>query len=160
MPTLPGDGDERAKRIAEGVTLIAAGNSERWSARQVAIPKTTLHDAYHRIRSAQSDQEREALDQELISHAILNASLAAQEVSRRLSDPTQLAKVPTKDLTYVYGVNVDKVATKRRWSRPEDQGTGDFLSRLGQALTRVRAVTVEIADPAEQAVDVTPSEQG
>jgi hypothetical protein len=148
--------EERRKRIAEGIALIAAGNSERWAARQVDIPKTTLRRAYERIRSAKTDQEKETLDNELIAHAILNANLAGQELTRRLSDPVELKKAQIRDLTQVYGVNVDKVAHKRRWARPEDQGTEDLLHKLTESMTRIRRVTVEINDPADEAVDVTP----
>ncbi len=163
-PTLPGATDsekckERQQAIAEGIALIGAGNSERYASRAVGVPKTTLHDAYLRVRSATSDQERETLDQELIGYAIVNASLAAQELGRRLSDPPRLAKISERDLNVIYGVHVDKLALKRRWSRPEDQGAEGWLGQLAQGLSRLRRVTIELPDPVEQAVDVSPTSQ-
>ena len=162
-PTLPGATDaekreEKQQAIAEGIALIAAGNSERYASRAVGVAKTTLHEAYLRIRSAQSDQEREALDQELVSYAVVNASLAAQEIGRRLSDPARLSKIDAKTLTTIYGVHTDKVALKRRWARPEDGGNAsDFLNKLAQGLSRIRTVTVQLEDPADTAIDITPA---
>ena len=149
---------ERKQAIAEGIALIAAGNSERWAAAQTGIPKTTLRRAYARIRSAKTDLEKEELDQELVGYAVLNASLAAQELGRRLSDPARLSVIDTKTLTTVYGVSTDKVALKRRWARPEDSGSAaDFLNKLAQGLSHIRTVTVQLEDPADEAVNITPT---
>ena len=144
---------ERQNAIAEGIAMIASGHSRSAAARETGIARSTLNAAYARILAASSDSQREQLDQEIISHAVIAANLAGLEINRRLADPAMIAAITTKELAVIGGISTDKVALKRRWARPEDAGSEDFLQAFAATASRVRKVTVELDDPA---IDVTP----
>ena len=130
--------------------------SRKAVARQTGIPTTTLYDARKRAESAKTDTAKAELDSLVIGHAYVIAQLAGERIAQDIADGNL---TPAQRLT-AYGVAVDKIATYRRWHRPEDQASDAFLAHLGQALARVRTVTVQLADPIDTAVNVTPEPSG
>ncbi len=156
-PTLPAEQDERERILAEGVAMIASGSTYREAQTATGLSTSVLHRYYTRICSQGTEQQKEELDSRIVSRAILNADLAGEELSRRLTDSGQLEKMTARDLGTIYGINADKLALKRKWSKPEETASDGFLDKLAQGMSRIRKVTVELEDPAERAIDITPT---
>ena len=155
MP-LPKDSEakrDRAKLLAHAVLLLDSGMPRKAVARQTGVPATTLYDAHKRASSAKSDTAKSELDALVISHAYVIAQLAGEQIAQDIAD----GKLTPAQRLNAYGVAVDKIGSYRRWHRPEESGSDAFLAHLGQALSRVRSVTVELADPIDIATDITPN---
>ena len=143
---------DRAKLLAHAILLLDSGMPRKAVARQTGIPSTTLYDAHKRASSAKSDTSKAELDELVISHAYTIAQLAGERIAQDIAD----GKLSPGQRLAAYGVAVDKIAAYRRWNRPDDVASDAFLSHLGQALSRVRSVTVHLADPIDTARNITP----
>ena len=160
-PMLPAEQEAaqaaREKRIGQGIAMLSDGATYREAQAATGLSTSVLHRYFERICSGDSEPEKNKIDGRIVAYAAVNATLAGEEISRRLSDPEKLEKITERDLTTIYGVHTDKVATKRRWSRPDDTAGEDFLGKLAAGLSRVKSVRIEINDPADKAIDVTPT---
>ncbi len=160
---LPGEAEkqkeDRAQKIAQGIAMLSDGRSYRQAQAATGLALSTLHRNYARICTGSSEREKEALDAHIVAHAYTIADLAAAEITARLEAPEKRSRMTLRELTTGFGVATDKIALRRQWSRPQDQGTEGWLGHLASALSRVRSVTIEVADPADVALDVTPPSQ-
>lgn len=152
-----GELTHRQRQLAVGVSLLEDGVPEREAAAAVGLAKTTLRDAYQRLRSGLPDREsalKEA-DNRILDHSIVIAEAAASQLAEsiyrgEITDHKQLA--------IVGGIYLDKVSKIRGYDRNQAVAGGAFeqvLERLSD-LNLQAQITVSPADPASKAVDVTP----
>ena len=143
---------ERAKLLAHAILLLDSGVSRQAVSRSTGIARTTLFNAHKRSTSAKTDTAKAELDALVIGHAYTIAQLAGEQIAQDIAD----GRLSPAQRLNAYGVAVDKIAAYRRWNRPEDVASDSFLAHLGSALSRVRSVTVQLADPVDLARNVTP----
>ncbi len=156
---LPGEAEkqkeDRAQKIAQGIAMLSDGKSYRQAPAKTGLALSVLHRHYAGVCSHGTEREKEALDAHIVAHAYHIADLTALEITSRLEAPEKRSRMTLRELTTGFGVATDKIAARRQWSRPQDQGTEGWLGALAGALSRVRSVTVQLEDPV---VDVTPSQ--
>ena len=149
---------EHKAKIAEALVLVSQGHTLTYAAKATGLSRPTVTHHYRKIVTTGSEKDKLGLDGIILGYAYQIADLTGAQMVNRLEDPDQATKMPTKDVMRSYGIATDKIAAWRGWNRPQDQGAEGFLHKLTESMSRVRKVTLELADPAEQAIDITPTD--
>lgn len=147
----------RQQRIAAGLALIRQGKLSILAAsKKVGIPYSTMW----RFANGVSDVVTSGSDQRSkVEMDLLDLSLAVSHRSlEKLAERIDSDDIRTAELVKANQVSRDTVAMMRGWKDNSGRGDDDTKNALVAALEMMRGkrVTIEDADPADQAVDVTP----
>ncbi len=150
---------EREARVALGVGLIAAGETERAAARIAQVPQTSLHRAYHKALGPDAPNRTDALK---AARARIQASAyaVAEQTIGRMADEVEHADHGT--LRSWADSATKALARLEGWGGGEHgEGAQNTGARLAAALERLASgkvtLTMEPARAGDDAVDVTPS---
>ena len=146
-------------KLAEGIGLIAAGNSYRWVETETGVPIGTLHRAYLRHlgpNAPNKDEQRKALDERILARAggIAEATLA--HMAKRMEQ----GDVDDKTITAWHSVSAQSYGKLRGWDRglTGDAPTDRFASVIERVLNAGGAtlsVAITPHEPQHVVVDVT-----
>jgi hypothetical protein len=111
-----------------------------------------------RGRSPDAEQSFRESDNRILAIAQELSESAGAALIEKVDD----GNLKSTELTRVYSAASNVVATKRRWSQPQFEGTGPTQDALANALEELRKgarIQITAPDPANQAIDVTPNDK-
>jgi len=159
-PTLRPNADSDA-RYSHAVSLIRAhAHSPRAAALEAGIDPSNFYKRLKLMNEKIPDAEtlHRAAEERILTRAEELSEMAAE----KLIADVEADRLKPADLVKTYTAATTQVAAKRRWS--QGLGTVDDGSRnaLADALGKLRdgyKVSIEKPDPANTAIDITPSDE-
>lgn len=150
LATIPkGQLSERQQRIAAGLAMIREGSSIKKAAEVCRIPKTTMWEYHHSLRSLSDPEIKVDRDMKAIQAATYDiAQIASEKIIESLSDNAEDWK--PGDLVKAYGVAVDKIGILSSSAAPGTDGVANLVS----ALLEAGSVTITPHPPDHAAIDV------
>ncbi len=142
----------RKAKIAAGLALVRDGMPIQRAAKHVDIPTATLWRHARGLSDVNSEKLVQVNEQALVAASFDMAQIAASKLTDRLLDEDHGWK--DGDLVKVYGVATDKIAMRRGWSKGQQANGDDHgMTTLARLLSGTK-LTIEDADPVEQAIEV------
>jgi len=142
-------------KLAEGIGLIAAGNSYRWVENETGIPIGTLHAAYLRHlgpNAPNKDEQRKALDERILARAggIAEATLA------HMAERLEQGQVDDRTITAWHEASAKSYGKLRGWDRglQGDAPTDRFASVIERVLSQGGASLTVSLTPIEPASEI------
>lgn len=139
----------------KALRLVIEGRSYREAAHAVGLRSTTtlkaharrfgLAEAHNRARAAVVAEEAEARTAATMAVVGKVAKLGAEKMLRRLQ--AEPGEIPTRELTVLTGVAIDKLAKWERWGEtPADPGAGArILDRIEAAVASGASLALTIS---------------
>jgi hypothetical protein len=134
--------------------MRAHGYSLRAAAREVGLDHSNLRKKLLRNREAVPDAEKrhQAAEERILSLAEELSETAAEKLIADVEND----RLRPSDLVKTYSAATNQVAAKRRWSQSAPPTGGVTKNALAEFLGQIR-VEITPPDPAQDAIDVTPS---
>jgi hypothetical protein len=151
------------EKLAEGIGLIAAGNSYSWVAEQTGIARSTLFDAYQRYlgpNAPNKDEQRKATDERILAGAAAVAESTLRKMAARLEQG-----VDDRTLTAWHSVATQSYGKLRGWDKGVQ--TDDTANQFAQVVDKILSnggaslnltITPIDREPEREVVDVESSE--
>ena len=159
-PTLRPDADSDA-RYAHAVSLVRShGYSLRGAAREAGFDHSNFRKRLRRMNEALPDAEQRhrAAEERILTRAEEMSEVASEKLIVDIEND----RLKPGDLVKAYSAATNQVAAKRRWSQGQatvDDGSRDALAGALQALREGANIRIEKPDPANTAIDITPSDE-
>ncbi len=149
-------------RYSHAVSLIRAhAYSPRAAALEAGIDPSNFYKRLKLMDETIPDAQtlHRAAEERMLTRAEELSEMAAEKL---ISD-VENDRLKPADLIKTYTASTTQVAVKRRWSQGQgtvDDGSRDALAGALQALREGANVRIEKPDPANTAIDITPSDEG
>ena len=148
-------------RYAHAVALVRShGYSVRGAALEAGLDPSNFHKKLIRLNETIPDAEtRHRAAEERI---LTRAEELSEAAGEKLIADVENNRLKPVDLIKAYTASTTQVAAKRRWSQGQgmvDEGSRNALAEALTALQSGAKVSIEKPDPANTAIDITPSDE-
>jgi hypothetical protein len=158
-PALRPNADSDA-RYAHAVSLVRShGYSLRRAALESGLDPSNFHKRLRRMNETIPDAESRHLAAE--ERILTLAEELSETAGEKLIAEVESGRLKPADLVKAFSAATNQVAAKRRWSQGLNIGNARTQDALASALEKLRdgaSIRIEDPDPANEAIDITPSD--